>query len=132
MPAYKGGGKTQHNTVLGHSVVTTTMATSWINFVLYCIVDVYFRETWVNLVCCVLCRRRRRQAAWMRDRAGSFGDRQPSVRFNASAAGAAPTVYLDVGSQVTAAVTPHRHQMRAARRCVAMNCTPTLVVPPTD
>lgn len=60
-----------------------------LNFVLYSVVNVHFRETWKKLICCAFCRRWRGRAAGRkrRDREGSFEVRPPPplVQMNACA-----------------------------------------------
>lgn len=88
------------------------------NFLLYCIVNVHFRATLRQLVCCALRQRWERRAAGARRRGGSFDERPFSASFRRQPR-AGPSVYLHVSpSSVASHRRPHRQQPMTNRRSI--------------
>jgi len=92
------------------------------NFVLYCVVNVHFRETWVNLLHCRLCRQRGYATPGRRTmyRGRSLEERRPSIQFYVSSRNrpvTGPNVCLHVSSPSQVADRrgrPH-HTQRSAQ-----------------
>ena len=95
------------NTAIVAANVLQTMNFAF-NFVLYCIVNVHFRETWKNLMFCAFCQRWRGRAVGMRGRDGSFEQQQFNVFFSKHPI-AGPSVCLNVSSS---SVANHRRLRR--------------------
>jgi len=97
-----------------------------LNFVLYSVVNVHFRETWTKLVYCAVCRRWRGRSAGRRGREGSFEVRQPPDQQNASSR----RHPVDGSSRsVSNHVRLHRQQPMTVRRSVT---TANLTSTPVD